>query len=134
MIAAGEKQLSLQDIFEILYKKQKIEVTAVTLKKATGNFNFLREFAKDKVIYGINTGFGPMAQHRIAYSERLTLQYNLIRSHASGSGKPIDVMYAKAPYTVIQRAVHIHPTVSELIPTMLGELEPLDGGSAGLTR
>jgi pyruvate/2-oxoglutarate dehydrogenase complex dihydrolipoamide dehydrogenase (E3) component len=36
-----------------------------------------------------------------------------------------DVMYAKAPYTVIQRAVHIHPTVSELIPTMLGELEPL---------
>ena len=36
-----------------------------------------------------------------------------------------DVMYAKAPYTVIQRAVHIHPTVSELIPTMLGDLHPL---------
>ncbi len=38
----------------------------------------------------------------------------------------LDVMYAKAPYTVIQRAVHIHPTVSELIPTMLGELQPLE--------
>ncbi|MEP7364703.1 MAG: FAD-containing oxidoreductase [Acidobacteriota bacterium] len=37
----------------------------------------------------------------------------------------LDVMYAKAPYTVIQRAVHIHPTVSELIPTMLGELKPV---------
>jgi pyruvate/2-oxoglutarate dehydrogenase complex dihydrolipoamide dehydrogenase (E3) component len=37
----------------------------------------------------------------------------------------LDVMYAKAPYTVIQRAVHIHPTVCELIPTMLGELQPL---------
>ncbi len=37
----------------------------------------------------------------------------------------LDVMYAKAPYTVIQRAVHIHPTVSELIPTMLGDLKPL---------
>jgi pyruvate/2-oxoglutarate dehydrogenase complex dihydrolipoamide dehydrogenase (E3) component len=37
----------------------------------------------------------------------------------------LDVMYAKAPYTVIQRAMHIHPTVSELIPTMLGELQPL---------
>jgi pyruvate/2-oxoglutarate dehydrogenase complex dihydrolipoamide dehydrogenase (E3) component len=36
----------------------------------------------------------------------------------------LDVMYAKAPYTVIQRSVHIHPTVSELIPTMLGELQP----------
>jgi pyruvate/2-oxoglutarate dehydrogenase complex dihydrolipoamide dehydrogenase (E3) component len=37
----------------------------------------------------------------------------------------IDLMYAKAPYTTIQRAVHIHPTVSELIPTMLGELKPV---------
>ncbi len=38
----------------------------------------------------------------------------------------LDVMYAGAPYTVIQRAVHIHPTVTELIPTMLGDLKPLD--------
>jgi pyruvate/2-oxoglutarate dehydrogenase complex dihydrolipoamide dehydrogenase (E3) component len=38
----------------------------------------------------------------------------------------LDVMYAKAPYTLIQRAMHIHPTVSELIPTMLGELKPLE--------
>jgi pyruvate/2-oxoglutarate dehydrogenase complex dihydrolipoamide dehydrogenase (E3) component len=37
----------------------------------------------------------------------------------------LDVMYAKAPYTVLQRAMHIHPTVSELIPTMLGELQSL---------
>jgi uncharacterized membrane protein YecN with MAPEG domain len=34
-------------------------------------------------------------------------------------------MYAKAPYTVIQRAMHVHPTVSEFIPTMLGALKPL---------
>lgn len=38
----------------------------------------------------------------------------------------LDLMYAKAPYTVMQRAVHIHPTVSELVPTMLGELKPLE--------
>jgi pyruvate/2-oxoglutarate dehydrogenase complex dihydrolipoamide dehydrogenase (E3) component len=37
----------------------------------------------------------------------------------------LDVMYANAPYTVIQRAMHIHPTVSELVPTMLGDLKPL---------
>jgi pyruvate/2-oxoglutarate dehydrogenase complex dihydrolipoamide dehydrogenase (E3) component len=37
----------------------------------------------------------------------------------------LDVMYAGAPYTVLQRAMHIHPTVSELIPTMLGDLKPL---------
>jgi len=38
----------------------------------------------------------------------------------------LDVMYAGAPYSVIQRAVHIHPTVAELIPTMLGDLKPLE--------
>ena len=38
----------------------------------------------------------------------------------------LDIMYANAPYTTIQRAVHIHPTVSELIPTLLGELKPLN--------
>ena len=37
----------------------------------------------------------------------------------------LDLMYAKAPYTVMQRAMHIHPTVSEFIPTMLGDLRPL---------
>ena len=36
-----------------------------------------------------------------------------------------DLMYADVPYTVLQRAVHIHPTVAELLPTLLGELKPL---------
>ncbi len=37
----------------------------------------------------------------------------------------LDTMYAKANYRTLQRAVHIHPTVSELIPTVLGQLAPL---------
>ena len=37
----------------------------------------------------------------------------------------LDVMYTKAPYTVLQRSVNIHPTVAELIPTILGELKPM---------
>jgi pyruvate/2-oxoglutarate dehydrogenase complex dihydrolipoamide dehydrogenase (E3) component len=37
-----------------------------------------------------------------------------------------NLMYAQAPYTVMQRAVHAHPTVSELLPTLLGALEPLE--------
>jgi pyruvate/2-oxoglutarate dehydrogenase complex dihydrolipoamide dehydrogenase (E3) component len=36
----------------------------------------------------------------------------------------LDVMYAKAPYTVVQRAMHIHPTVTEYLPTVLSKLEP----------
>jgi pyruvate/2-oxoglutarate dehydrogenase complex dihydrolipoamide dehydrogenase (E3) component len=37
----------------------------------------------------------------------------------------LDMMYAQAPYTVVSRAVHIHPTVTELIPTLLQGLQPL---------
>ena len=46
----------------------------------------------------------------------------------------LDLMYAKAPYTVMQRAVHIHPTVSELLPTILGELKPVASATASVTQ
>jgi pyruvate/2-oxoglutarate dehydrogenase complex dihydrolipoamide dehydrogenase (E3) component len=36
----------------------------------------------------------------------------------------LDIMYAKAPYTIIQHAMHIHPTVAEFLPTVLSKLEP----------
>jgi pyruvate/2-oxoglutarate dehydrogenase complex dihydrolipoamide dehydrogenase (E3) component len=37
----------------------------------------------------------------------------------------LDVMYAKRSYTTISRAVHIHPTVTELVPTLLQSLKPV---------
>ena len=37
----------------------------------------------------------------------------------------LDLMYAKAPYTIMQGAMHIHPTVAELLPTLLNDLKPL---------
>jgi pyruvate/2-oxoglutarate dehydrogenase complex dihydrolipoamide dehydrogenase (E3) component len=46
----------------------------------------------------------------------------------------LDVMYAGAPYTVITHAMHIHPTVTELVPTLLGQLEPLRRAGAALGR
>ena len=46
------------------------------------------------------------------------------RRRGRGDHCVLDIMYAKAPYRVLQHAVHIHPTVSELIPTLLSELGP----------
>jgi len=37
----------------------------------------------------------------------------------------LDVMYSDAPYTVVEEAMHIHPTVAEYLPTLMGNLEPL---------
>jgi pyruvate/2-oxoglutarate dehydrogenase complex dihydrolipoamide dehydrogenase (E3) component len=42
----------------------------------------------------------------------------------------LDAMYAKAPYTLLRRAMHIHPTVAEFIPTILHDLVPLSGSVA----
>ena len=43
----------------------------------------------------------------------------------------LDTMYAKAPYTLLKRAMHIHPTVAEFIPAMLDDLVPLPGSGTG---
>jgi pyruvate/2-oxoglutarate dehydrogenase complex dihydrolipoamide dehydrogenase (E3) component len=43
----------------------------------------------------------------------------------------LDTMYAKAPYTLLKRAMHIHPTVAEFIPAMLDDLVPLPGSAVG---
>lgn len=56
----------------------------------------LREHADKETIYGVNTGFGPMARVYIGKKKQQELQYNLIRSHAAGQGKPIDVGYVRA--------------------------------------
>ncbi|UAB83500.1 aromatic amino acid lyase [Zunongwangia sp. SCSIO 43204] len=88
--------LKISDFKEVLFENQNLEISDEILQKADRSFQFLQEFAKDKVIYGVNTGFGPMAQYRIKDEDRLQLQYNLIRSHASGTGKPIDPLYIKA--------------------------------------
>ena len=68
MIAAGEKIVTLEGVAKILFGKEKVDLSPATLKKADDNFRFLLDFSKNKVIYGINTGFGPMAQHKIPYA------------------------------------------------------------------
>lgn len=124
MIEIGEKELTLKEVEQILYAGQKVTVTPATLKKCETGFYFLKNFVSDKIIYGINTGFGPMAQHKIPYADRLTLQYNLIRSHSSGSGQPIAPIYAKATLldrlnTFAQGKSGVHPDLLLLIAKMI---------------
>lgn len=74
----------------------KFEINKSVQDIINDSFNFLEEFSNDKIIYGINTGFGPMAQFKIDDDKLNQLQYNLIRSHSSGVGKPLDKFYARA--------------------------------------
>ena len=87
MLKIGSERLNANDFKKVIYSDEKIEIAENALKKVKKSFSFLKEFSKDKVIYGINTGFGPMAQYRISEEDQLQLQYNLIRSHSAGSGE-----------------------------------------------
>ena len=89
-------KITLDKIEEILFFGGEYNLSAQQKQKVSDSFNFLTTFSKDKVIYGINTGFGPMAQYKISSQEMEQLQYNLIRSHANGIGVSLENSYVKA--------------------------------------
>jgi histidine ammonia-lyase len=96
MVSISGEKLCLEDLFRVLIQGEKIELDETAMHKVNESYSFLKEFIKDKLIYGINTGFGPMAQYRISNEDQQQLQYNLIRSHCSGSGQHIPGLYAKS--------------------------------------
>ncbi|MBQ9138416.1 MAG: aromatic amino acid lyase [Alistipes sp.] len=88
--------LRAEDIRAIIENGEHIEIDADARERVIGSFSFLESFSKDKVIYGINTGFGPMAQWRIDDQHLNQLQYNIIRSHSTGAGEPLPVECVRA--------------------------------------
>src|SRR5262245_43170565 len=96
MVHVGEGALSLTDFSNILFKGQKLVLEKEAVEKVETNFNFLKSFSFNKLIYGINTGFGPMAQYKISEENLLQLQYNLVRSHSSGGGNLMSPIMVKA--------------------------------------
>jgi len=62
--------------------------------------SYLEAESKQKIIYGVNTGFGPMAGHVLAPKQLRRLQYNLIVSHAVGLGEPVNPVFVRAAMLV----------------------------------
>ncbi len=88
--------LSYQDITSIVLNIERISIDKSVRKKVVECYDFLESFSKKKVIYGINTGFGPMAQFRVEDEQLKSLQYNIIRSHACGAGDALPLVYVRA--------------------------------------
>lgn len=112
--------ISITDIEKIILHGGKLEISAEAYDKMLSCYEFLESFAKDRVIYGINTGFGPMAQWRVSDANLKQLQYNIIRSHATGAGEPLDddsvrsAMVARVG-TFLQCRSGVHPSVVRLL-------------------
>lgn len=96
MISLGGTTLDLAAFEQIVLQNKNVEINKATLDDVSDCFAFLKNFSGDKLIYGINTGFGPMAQYRINDDDRIELQYNLIRSHSSGMGALLSEQQCRA--------------------------------------
>jgi histidine ammonia-lyase len=126
MIAVGTTRLSTEDFEKLLYAGESVTLDPPALEKVKTNFDFLKAYSKDKIIYGINTGLGPMAQYKIDESDQKQLQYNLIRSHSAGSGDLFTEVLSRATMLarlngLMQGASGIHPEAAELLAALLNK-------------
>jgi histidine ammonia-lyase len=126
MIHVGKRALSLTDFSDILYQEKQVVLDKVSVEKVDVNFQFLKKFSSNKLIYGINTGFGPMAQYKVSEANLLQLQYNLIRSHSSGGGKLMSHIMVKALMvarlnSLMQAYSGVHPEVVELLAELINK-------------
>ena len=116
-----ENRLTLDLLEQVVYEGRKLEIGPEAMDCVRRSYDFLERFSREKVIYGINTGFGPMAQWRVEDAHLKELQYNIIRSHSTGAGAPLDDDQALAAMiarlgTFLQGRSGIHP---ELVETLL---------------
>ncbi len=95
MVNISDK-ISFEDIIKIVVEEEGISIAPDTNNKVEKSFYFLKSFAGKKVIYGINTGFGPMAQYRVDDDQLKELQFNIIRSHSCGAGAPLKDVFVRA--------------------------------------
>lgn len=126
MVNVGGGALSLDKVAEILYNEKKIELDKAAVKKVDDSFQFLQQFSSNKLIYGINTGFGPMAQYKVSQENLLQLQYNLIRSHASGGGNLMSPLLVKAVMiarlnSLMQAYSGVHTETVELLEELINK-------------
>ncbi|MDR1407854.1 MAG: aromatic amino acid ammonia-lyase [Tannerella sp.] len=129
----------LESLKDIILKGEQVVLSGNTKKNVAACFDFLETFSSEKIIYGINTGFGPMAQYRIDNDALTQLQYNIIRSHATGAGEPLPDLYVRAAMvarlgTFLQARSGVHPELVELLVAFINRgIYPLvpEHGSVG---
>jgi len=129
----------VSEIEGVLFDNKTIVLQEETVFNLKSCFDFLCRFAVGKVIYGINTGFGAMAQCRIDDKSLKELQYNLIRSHSTGAGNPLPDLYVRAAMfvrlgTFMQAKSGVHPDLVNLLVEFINRgIYPLvpEHGSVG---
>ncbi|WP_343690202.1 aromatic amino acid ammonia-lyase [Chitinophaga sp.] len=126
MVVLGSKELSLEEVHRVLFNGEELSLDTAALQQVEENFKFLQQFSARKLIYGINTGFGPMAQYRISENDTHQLQYNLIRSHSSGAGNYLNPVLTKGLMiarlsSFMQAHSGVHPELVILLKDLINK-------------
>ena len=131
--------MNLDKFYSVVFGNDKVEVSAEDMQTVASSYEFLERFAAKKLIYGINTGFGPMAQYRIDEASMRQLQINLIRSHCTGVGQILSAEETKAVMltrlnTFLQGYSGVHTDTIELLQVLINNnITPIiyEHGSVG---
>ena len=122
--AIGSRALKLEDFREIVIGGRPVTLAPQAVAKIEKAHAFLQKKVKSgETFYGINTGFGLLSNVRIPKADLEQLQYNLLRSHAVGTGEPISVVESRG--MVLLRAVALaqgHSGVSLKLVELILEL------------
>jgi len=121
-IVLNGENLKIEDISALVSNPEiRVSVSASALNSINKSRDFLEKEASKRIVYGVNTGFGPMASYIINNREVVNLQENLIRSHAVGMGSPIKWEYSLAAMVVrLNTLIRGYSGVSE---TLIHQLE-----------
>jgi histidine ammonia-lyase len=97
VLEVGAKPLTLEQVRAVAQGALSVKLSAGAIKRIKVSRAFLeKEIASGKTMYGVNTGFGLLSNVRIPEADIESLQYNLIRSHACGVGKPLNDAQVRA--------------------------------------
>lgn len=130
MVNIGNK-ISFEDIIRVVLNNEAVSVAPDINERVVRSYEFLKAFAGKKIIYGINTGFGPMAQYRVDDHQLKELQYNIIRSHSCGAGSPLSDNFVRASMlarlsTFLKGMSGVNKELTDLIVTFLNsEIYPI---------
>ena len=97
VVEVDGESLTIEDVVSVARGNAMVSIAEAAKKRVTRSREALQKMVKDgKVIYGVNTGFGALANTRIPAEEIRRLQVNLIRSHSAGVGEPLPTEVVRA--------------------------------------
>lgn len=120
-LVIGEKALTLEDVAQVARDYRKVVLGPKARDKVEKTYQYLKTRASSgETIYGVNTGFGLLSSVRIEDKELEQLQYNLLRSHAVGTGERLTEAQARA--MVLLRAANLALGHSGVRPLVIDQL------------